>query len=98
MENFTLKFGKHKGEQFLNTPKSYQEWLLNQDWFKAPKNEVRYDVVRKFVKEYAIGMGQRYEIVDFNLTWEQANIVKDNMNLSQIDDLTEYFYIEPSKQ
>lgn len=97
MNNFILKFGKHKGEQFLNTPKSYQEWLLNQDWFKEPKSEARYDVVRKFVKEYAIGMGQRYERVEFNLTWEQANIVKDNMNLSQIDDLTDYFYIEPSK-
>lgn len=36
MENFTLKFGKHKGMQFLSTPKSYQQWLLAQDWFKVP--------------------------------------------------------------
>ena len=36
MENFTLKFGKHKGMQFLSTPKSYQQWLLSQDWFKVP--------------------------------------------------------------
>jgi hypothetical protein len=36
----TLRFGKHKGEQFENTPKSYQDWLLKQDWFKAPKQEV----------------------------------------------------------
>ena len=33
-----LKFGKYKGQQFENTPKSYQDWLLNQDWFKAPKD------------------------------------------------------------
>ena len=39
MENFTLKFGKHKGEQFLNTPKSYQEWLLKQEWFKVPNTD-----------------------------------------------------------
>ena len=37
MQNFTLKFGKHKGVEFLSTPKSYQDWLLKQDWFKAPQ-------------------------------------------------------------
>ena len=36
MKNFTLKFGKYKGQDFLSTPKSYQDWLLKQDWFKAP--------------------------------------------------------------
>lgn len=35
----TLKFGKYKGQQFENTPKSYQEWLLKQNWFKSPKQE-----------------------------------------------------------
>ena len=35
-QNFILKFGKHKGQMFLDTPKSYQQWLLNQDWFKVP--------------------------------------------------------------
>ncbi len=39
MKNFTLRFGKYKGQQFENTPKSYQDWLLKQDWFKAPKKE-----------------------------------------------------------
>jgi uncharacterized protein (DUF3820 family) len=34
--DFILKFGKHKGQNFSSTPKSYQEWLLKQDWFKAP--------------------------------------------------------------
>lgn len=32
-----LRFGKYKGQEFENTPKSYQDWLLKQDWFKAPK-------------------------------------------------------------
>ena len=31
-----LRFGKYKGQQFKDTPKSYQNWLLNQDWFKSP--------------------------------------------------------------
>ena len=36
MQNFTLKFGKYKGHQFLSTPTFYQKWLLKQDWFKMP--------------------------------------------------------------
>ncbi len=36
MKNFTLKFGKYKGQQFLSTPVSYQNWLISQDWFKIP--------------------------------------------------------------
>ena len=35
----TLRFGKYKGQQLENTPKSYQVWLSKQDWFKAPKQE-----------------------------------------------------------
>ena len=34
MENFTLKFGKFKGQKFNETPDWYQAWLLKQDWFK----------------------------------------------------------------
>jgi hypothetical protein len=37
--DFILRFGKYKGQSFLSTPKSYQEWLLNQPWFKKPINE-----------------------------------------------------------
>jgi hypothetical protein len=33
----TLRFGKHKGQQFENTPKNYQDWLLKQNWFKTQK-------------------------------------------------------------
>ena len=43
MKNFILKFGKHKGEMFLSTPSSYQNWLLNQDWFKMPNDAVVVD-------------------------------------------------------
>jgi uncharacterized protein (DUF3820 family) len=34
-----LRFGKYKGLQFEDTPKSYQKWLLSQKWFKAPKQK-----------------------------------------------------------
>ena len=39
MENFILKFGKYKGLEFTSTPKSYQDWLLKQDWFKVPSTD-----------------------------------------------------------
>lgn len=38
--NFTLKFGKFKGQQFKSTPQTYQKWLLQQEWFKLPTNEL----------------------------------------------------------
>lgn len=38
MTNFILKFGKYKGQSFSSTPKSYQDWLLKQDWFKMPSS------------------------------------------------------------
>ena len=34
--SFILKFGKYKGQNFNSTPVSYQNWLMAQDWFKAP--------------------------------------------------------------
>lgn len=38
--NFILKFGKYKGTQFSSTPKSYQDWLLGQDWFNINNQEM----------------------------------------------------------
>ena len=97
MQNFTLKFGQYKGEQFLSTPESYQKWLIQQDWFKLPKlPEARYDVVKKFTSEYKIGMGISKEIVLFNLSWDEANIHKDAMNIYQLDDTIQHYYIESS--
>lgn len=37
MTTTILKFGKFKGQQFSETPTWYQNWLLKQDWFKAPQ-------------------------------------------------------------
>jgi hypothetical protein len=97
MSNFTLKFGKYKGQQFNETPKSYQQWLISQEWFKMPSNEAKYDIVRKFVTEYAMGMGKRYERVLFNLTWQDAETLKEQYNLYHLDDCTAYFFIEPTR-
>ena len=35
--DFVLKFGKFKGQMFLNTPQSYQDWLIGQSWFNMPQ-------------------------------------------------------------
>jgi len=35
-----LTFGKHKGQKFEKTPKSYQNWLTEQSWFKMSKKEI----------------------------------------------------------
>jgi hypothetical protein len=97
MKNFTLKFGKYKGQDFLSTPQSYQTWLTSQDWFKMPSTEVKYDVVRKFVSEYIIGMGKRYEIVMEGLSFEDAEQYKDAMNIHELNDITDYFFVQYSK-
>jgi uncharacterized protein (DUF3820 family) len=36
VSDFTLSFGKFKGQSFSSTPSWYQEWLLQQGWFKKP--------------------------------------------------------------
>jgi len=45
--DFILKFGKHKGQNFSSTPKSYQEWLLKQDWFKVPTQPTQLQIAEK---------------------------------------------------
>jgi hypothetical protein len=92
-----LKFGKFKGQDFYKTPLYYQKWLLKQDWFKLPTNkvkEVKYDVVR--LLEYPI-RGISREIVEYNLSWEDAVKQKDLMNLYHLDDCTKSYYIEKSR-
>jgi hypothetical protein len=51
MQNFTLRFGKHKGQQFLSTPASYQQWLLKQDWFKVPAQLTEVEKASKQISQ-----------------------------------------------
>jgi hypothetical protein len=59
-------------------------------------NEARYDVVRKFVREYARGTGRQYEVVIVDLCFQEAEVHKDSMNIYEIDDATDYFFVAPS--
>jgi len=57
--NFTLKFGKYNGEKFFYTPKSYQDWLLAQDWFKVPTQFPPFHLDED-VEDYYNNMLQHY--------------------------------------
>ena len=56
----------------------------------------KYNVVKKYTNEYVRGMGVKTEITDYNLSWEDATMIKDNNNLYFLDDCTECYYIEAS--
>lgn len=56
-----------------------------------------YDIIRKYVRDYAMAMGKSKEIEMTGLTWEQANEYKDNLNLYHLDDITQCFYINASQ-
>jgi hypothetical protein len=75
MENFTLKFGKHKGQQFLNTPLSYQNWLLSQDWFKVSSNEEKMPSISKSWNGYSKkGEAQEWAVFE----WEKRQAIKQD--------------------
>jgi len=90
MENFTLKFGKFKGQEFASTPDWYQAWLLKQDWFKieSPK---KWEVVQVFEKEYAMATGRKAEVHYQNLDFEAARELAVTMTVHQMDDITDYY-------
>lgn len=56
----------------------------------------KYNVVKKFTNEYKRGMGVAEEIVEYNLSWEDATMLKDTNNLYQLDDTAECYYIKAS--
>jgi hypothetical protein len=60
-------------------------------------NQPTYDIIRKYVREYARGMGKSKEIEMTNLTWEQANQYKDDLNMYHLDETTDYYYINQSQ-
>jgi hypothetical protein len=47
INDFTLKFGKYKGQSFSSTPPTYQKWLLQQQWFKLPTSEPKPPKISK---------------------------------------------------
>jgi uncharacterized protein (DUF3820 family) len=78
MKNSVLKFGKYKGQNFYSTPKSYQNWLISQDWFKAPKQALDlWNVIKVYETEYAMGTGCKSEVIHYNLPFESAKHLRE---------------------
>ena len=73
--NFILKFGKYKGQQFQSTPKSYQEWLLAQNWFKMP---IKIDAMPKIDKNWN-GYSRKGETQEWAVfEWEKRQALKQD--------------------
>jgi hypothetical protein len=98
MTNFTLQFGKYKGQQFLSTPASYQNWLTQQDWFKIP--------TRKSIKSWGVYYipnkeGRMYanlsaELISQFDDQERAIEFCDNCNMSgYLDELHSGYSVQP---
>jgi hypothetical protein len=70
--DFIMKFGKHKGQYFSNTPKSYQDWLLLQDWFKFPTNEEPMPKISKNWDGYSRkGEAQEWKVFEWEKRQEE---------------------------
>lgn len=64
MENkvadWTVKFGKYKGEKFSDLPDEYVEWLLESNFFLKPSTvenielRERYNKTNKMINDYLI--------------------------------------------
>jgi len=76
MQNFTLSFGKYKGQNFNSTPVSYQSWLMNQDWFKIPTQKItaiqekNLDILYSLGFKLAFSKENYYNKIDFELCKE----------------------------
>jgi len=98
MKNTILKFGKYKGQDFYSTPKSYQNWLISQDWFKAPKQAADlWNVVVVFEREYAMATGCKSETLHYNLSFEDAKDLKE-VESYNIYDGVDYYTVTQVKQ
>ena len=76
--NFILKFGKYKGLNFQSTPKSYQDWLIAQDWFKQPTMQERMPKISTSWNGYS-RKGEAQELAVFE--WEKRQSLKEDCRI-----------------
>lgn len=78
MKTTTLKFGKFKGQEFVNTPIWYQNWLLKQDWFNKTSEEEKMPTISKNWNGYSRkGEAQEWAVFE----WEKKQAEKDDCRL-----------------
>lgn len=73
----TLKFGKFKGQKFIDTPIWYQNWLLKQDWFKAPKQQKPLPLHRQSLSGWD-GYSKRGQAI-YDAIFEEEKAESDRM-------------------
>lgn len=96
MKNFTLKFGKYKGQDFFSTPLWYQEWLIQQK-FVARQEE--YDILKEgdkivFNYRWMENYGKKYRFQVCEYTYVKQN---DKYIIVSYIDNTEYIDVKTSK-
>lgn len=62
--NFKLFFGKYKGMPLSSTPKSYQKWLVQSDFFKGLK--IKYPIKNRVGN--ADGSWYEIDLITIDLT------------------------------
>lgn len=66
-----LRFGKFKGQKLSDTPQWYQDWLLKQDWFKAPKKTTAVEDAHRALRGWD-GYGRKGQAAyDAIFEWEK---------------------------
>ena len=96
-----LKFGKFKGQDFSQTPQWYQNWLLNQDWFKLeqpsqPKQIKAWGVYYNPNHEGYAFAGLKPELVAKHDCQEEAIKVCEGFNMGgYLDELHSGYTVKP---
>jgi hypothetical protein len=75
MTTTVLNFGKFKGQFFNDTPKWYQDWLLNQPWFNKSTTEEKMPTISKSWNGYSRkGEAQEWAVFE----WEKKQALKQD--------------------
>jgi hypothetical protein len=71
MTNFTLKFGKYKGQDIFSTPLDYQDWLLKQKFVARQEDFDMINEGDKIVINYRTynKIKRRYELTKHEYTF-----------------------------
>lgn len=52
VKNWTMNFGKHKGELFEDLPIDYVKWLVEKEVYLKPAKVERYNKINEHIHNY----------------------------------------------
>lgn len=95
-KNMILQFGKFKGQQLSSTPKSYQDWLNNQEWFNKSKLIKEWAVYYTPNRDGKLFAGLNDELIAKFECQERAIEFCDNCNMTgYLDELHIGYRVKP---